>query len=783
MALPPRRRPASATIALALVLGAGGATGCDEARAPLDRSLDRVAGLDLEQPLPEPEQALRPEALRGRVPESAHVVDYAIEARLDEQRHEIAGSLRMAWTNPTAHAVDRLPFHLYMNAFRAEDTAWMRTARGSHRGEAFARDRWGFVDVRSVELLARSSAGTSVALEQAPAAGEALAYAEDADPSTMTVQLGERAPVAPGETVVVEVEFLTRLPRVFARTGYYGDFHMAGQWFPKIGVLEADGTWQAHTFSLFSEFYADFGDYEVALDLPSDFVVGATGIRVGEEDLGGGRKRVEYRAEMVHDFAWAADPDFVETWAEYEGIRIRQLIQPEHLDSAGAHLAAQLIAFESMEPRFGPYPWSTLTIVHPPAGAEGAGGMEYPTFYTTQDVERSKWIHPAVFTERWSGTYTSVHEFGHQYFQGLFASNEHAQPWLDEGMNSASNVLVYWDAHGEDPAMFRAFGHPLTTKDITAISLIQRGAVDPIDQPADRWDPLAGTYGAVTYQKTAAAMLTLRELVGREPWDEAMARYSERARFGHPDGALLEDTLVEVIGGDDGRVEVGRDLDDAPVFLDVREFLDQALRQASVIDFRVLEVSNRRRLGRAGWHRLAATAAGGEDSEREAQVRAVSEAVASAFGHEPPADVGAEGPLGPLRATASTSAWTSTIAQLRDDEIEGNVLIHRASPFCVPVQIAVEFADGETRVFTWDGQAPKARFDFPGRRVVRVRLDPQRALVLEPHRLDNGMWAEPGGKAEVEGPAAELSRDSALSRWFGDLSEALSLASLGGLGI
>ena len=88
---------------------------------------------------------------------------------------------------------------------------------------------------------------------------------------------------------------------------------------------------------------------------------------------------------MVHDFAWMADPDFVEHYGEHRGIRIRQLIQPEHAADADEHLAAQIAALDSYERRYGPYPWSTITIVHPPEGAEGAGGMEYPTLYTTND--------------------------------------------------------------------------------------------------------------------------------------------------------------------------------------------------------------------------------------------------------------------------------------------------------------------------------------------------------------------------------------------------------------
>lgn len=715
-------------------------------------------------PVPEPEQALRPEAQRGVVPEQAHVVDYWIDARLDEHTHEIHGTLRMAWRNRTARTVDRLPFHLYMNAFRAEDTAWMATARGSHRGQDFARDRWGFVNVSRVSLLAREPSEPTVELEQAPAGpGKPLQFAEQAEPSLMTVTLDE--PVGPGESLVLELEFTTRLPQVFARTGYHEDFHMAGQWFPKIGVLEEQAGWQAHEFGLFSEFYADFGDYEVLLDVPADHVVGATGILVDEQPLDGDRKRLRYRAQMVHDFAWVADPDFVEHWGEYQGIRIRQLIQPEHVDDAEAHMAVQIAALESMEARFGPYPWSTITIVHAPKGAEGAGGMEYPTFYTTTDIEVAG-VPSWLMRERITGVFTSVHEFGHQYFQGLFASNEHAQPWLDEGMNTTANQLVYWDAYGEDPWIVELLGHPFTTKDLLSLSLEQSGGRDRIDQPADRFDPLVASYGTVTYQKTAAVMLTLRELCGREPWDQAMARYAEAARFNHPAGALLERILVETIGGEDGRLALVGDGGPGTVWLDVQDYLDQGLREAGLADFRLIGVGNRRRLGTDGWHRLAAD----EPLPPEPPVAAIEaeRAVAALFGRAPH-----EGPRDWSLQRADDD-WDRPIARLDDEQLEGFVIIQRASSFRVPIEVLVEFADGERIMLVWDGQADHRRFDFPGRRVKRAILDPHHKLMIEPRKLDNAAWAK---------DIREDQPDDPLATWVGDVGEAASLAALGALGI
>ncbi|NVB40374.1 M1 family metallopeptidase [Pseudenhygromyxa sp. WMMC2535] len=719
---------------------------------------------------PEPEQGLRPAQQRGVVPEDARVVDTRITARLDERAHEIHGQLRVLWRNRTQRSVETLPFHLYMNGFRAEDTAWMAEARGEHRGRKIARDGWGFIEVSRVGLLAHegSEASASIDLEHDPGGGAkalALAFAEDADPSTMTVTLD--APVGPGEAVLLELDFRTHLPRVFARTGYAGSFHMAGQWFPKLGVLEDEAGWQAHTFGLYSEFYADFGDYEVVLDVPADYTVGATGVRVGEtasED--GARKQLRYRAQMVHDFAWAADPNFVERWGEYEGIRIRQLLQPDHLDSAQAHLDAQLAALASMEARFGPYPWSTITIVHPPASAKGAQGMEYPTLYTTSDVAESDWIPEAVLRERLTGVFTTIHEYGHQYFQGLFASNEHAQPWLDEGMNTAANQLVYWDAYGEDPWTLELLGLPFTTKDLLSLSMLQAER-DTIDQPASSWDPLVESYGVDTYQKTAALMLTLRELVGREPWDRAMARYAEQARFRHPTGAQLEGILVDEIGGEDGRFVVAAAGPWQPeaVALDVQALLDQGLREASVADYRLLAVGNRRRLGDAGWHRIEASAADGAEQLEALAMPAMPWPFSTSAKSEPPPG---------LALTPTPGNWGRSPAKLPEEAVEGYVIVQRRSSLRLPVEVLVEFTDGETVTVAWDGQAAHHRFDFPGRRVRRASLDPDYRLLLDPRRLDNAAAAQNSGEDQP---------DDALATWVGDIAEAADLAALGALGI
>lgn len=656
---------------------------------------------------------LRPREERGEIPEEARIADYQLEVSLDAERHELRGAVTVTWRNRGREAVSSLPFHLYMNAFRGEQTAWMRESRGAHRGVSQSGESpWGYIDVQTARLAD---------------SGEALRWTFGDDPTLMTVLLPR--PIAPGEQVAVALEFLTKLPRVFARTGHAGDFHMVGQWYPKIGVLDPERGWQAHVFTLNSEFFADFGDYDVSIEVPQRFVVGASGALVAEEALGEGRRRLRYRAEMVHDFAWAADPRFVERLVEWRGVLLRQLIFPERVGDAQAHFDAAIATLESMDARFGAYPWSTLTIIHVPEDAGGAGGMEYPTLFTTSDIaERSLWWAIFGLDERISGILTTVHELGHQYFQGLLASDEHREPWLDEGMNTFANGMVFADWHGPSAWVARLGGQAISEPELVRLSLLRGADLDPVASPADAFLEVTGGYGVTVYRKTAAIMHTLRALAGADAFDEALRAYALRWRFRHPRGEDLEDALIEGLGA---TLTFPSGSAAGPVHMDVARFLEQALRSVDVLDFGISRVENRRRIGDAGWR---------VDEE------------------------------GDLVETPRPETWPKLTA-LADAEIEGVVVVERRGAMRLPVELEVEDVHGEAQRLTWDGQDRYRVFVFPGRRLRRAELDPDHKLVLEPRRLDNLRYA------------ADQPAPKGLTEPLGDAAEAIALAVLAGVAL
>lgn len=483
------------------------------------------------QPLPAPDAF--PPRLAG-APRSPRIAGYRIDARLDPQARTITARQRLHWTNRTERAVNMLPFHLYMNAFKNEQSVFMRESRGVHRK---ARHReWGFIDVHEVSVD-----GTPLRLHYP---------GPDGDETVMEARLP--APLAPGEAVDVDIRFEVKLPQVFARTGYAGDFFMIGQWFPKVGVLAgAPGaeTWHCPPFHLNSEFFADFGNYHVSLTVPDTHVVAATGVLIRAAANADGTRTLTYRAEDVHDFAWMADPYMkmmkASATTELGEVEVRVYYRPPQEAFARRHLHAGVGAIEAFSRMLVPYPWPIMSIVDPPPEAvHGAGGMEYPTLVTTSgDLLLT---FPGIRAPE----SVTVHEVGHNWFQGILASNESEEAWLDEGVNRYVESLVMEELFGAGAGLvdwyglrsaplplFHALGPPVSSLPMPIASA----------PPAF---PDSPTYGGATYLKTALALGTLESIVGADALREALRTYARRFQFAHPTGTDLFATLTSSLDQD-----------------------------------------------------------------------------------------------------------------------------------------------------------------------------------------------------------------------------------------
>jgi len=528
-----------------------------------------------------------PRATISTEPLSERRVHYDLTATLDAETKTIDGTARIVWRNPDRVPVDELQFHLYLNAFEGPETTFMRESGGAHRGfQASSADPWGGMDITAMSLFRGDTPGRDIlsTLE--------FIRPDDGNPNDHTVaRVLLPEPIAPGDSAVVELRFTSRLPEIVARTGWLPGpsgrpFFMVAQWFPKLGVYEIPGqryvpegaergAWSTHQFHANSEFYADFGTYDVQLTVPADHVVGATGVLVSgnaaesasepaDAALPAANRTLRYRAEDVHDFAWTASPDFLVHEDTWRHVAIRLLLMPTHASQAERHLEATRISLEGLDERLGTYPYTTLTVVD---GLGGANGMEYPTLITAGTFYGlPSWFRPLELV--------IVHEFGHQYFQGMLASNEAEEAWLDEGMNSYIETKVM-DAAWPGGSVLDVAGIRISGRDFHRISYTKndpsRGALQ-----TKSWEYAFGDFGKASYSKPATVMHSLEGYLGEERMDRFLKTYVAEWRFRHPTTRDLQDVAEHV---------AGENLD---------WFFDQYVYGTAVLDYRIDGFSSRR---------------------------------------------------------------------------------------------------------------------------------------------------------------------------------------------
>jgi hypothetical protein len=490
-------------------------------------------------------------ALRVAGPLSPRNASYEIEASLSPDSHEVKGRERLTWRNVTKGSPSELVFHLYMNAFRNEDSTFMTESRGRHRDMKMAAHGWGEITVTRVRV---DGVDLTARFHEEETLG----------------RLSLLHPVAPGQRLVIELEFTTLLPKLFARTGYHRDFFAVAQWFPKIAVYDCDGgcRFRAHQHHLLSEFFADYGNYDVAIDLPAEYRVGATGVLVDEKQSGP-RKRMRYHAEDVHDFVFTASPHLLEKTElihdPFGELRLRVLYDPHFSAHADRHLWAAKKGLLELEEQLGLYPYSELTVVIPPPGAQGAGGMEYPTLVFSFDGPAPASVHLPE--------YVTLHELAHQYFYGIVGSDEVEEPWLDEGLAETATDWCMRRLYGEEGNLYRLFGHHLSSIDVLRLGG-HRAVFDPIAQPAfDFVDP--SSYSAIVYGKTALLLRSFESSFGKVRFHAGMRHYVDAWRFRHP---RKRDFIRAFSDGAD---------------VDVSSFLERALDRPESVDYQIASIATR----------------------------------------------------------------------------------------------------------------------------------------------------------------------------------------------
>ncbi|MEW6457228.1 MAG: M1 family metallopeptidase [Acidobacteriota bacterium] len=529
------------------------------------------------------------------------VVDYRIKAQLFPEKKEIKGEEILVWKNVTSNSTDELYFHMYLNAFKNEWTTFIKEAKGIPKKFKITEDDWGWIKINSFAINGKelsenferkarrnpapSGAGKASNINdkipcrrRIPANyGGVLQYvsSDDGNPYDQTVlkvKLPEAVP--PQSSAEVKIDFISKLPRIIARTGFHrDDFFMVAQWFPKIGVLEEKG-WNCHQYHRNSEYYADFGDYEVEIIVPEKYGVVATGKKLKEIKNKDGTISRIFSQDRVHDFAWCASKYhkiFIEDFSlENPPLKTKMILflHPEHFNQRERYSVALKRAIEFYSKNYGPYPYETITLVDPAPGAMGAGGMEYPTLITagTSRVLPKGMLFPELVT---------VHEFGHQFWYGISANNEFEEAWLDEGMNSYSEAKAMTEYWGEKTSVFNFKFFKIGDIDFQRFGVITSRNYDPIYKKS--WEYISGgSYGINSYQKPAVMLLTLENYLGKETFSKVMKTYFEIVKFTHPKTEDFIKTAEEVSGKD------------------LRWFFDQVLFGSGSLDYGIESIMTKK---------------------------------------------------------------------------------------------------------------------------------------------------------------------------------------------
>ncbi|MGN6478885.1 M1 family metallopeptidase [Luteibacter sp.] len=636
---------------------------------------------------------------------SDRVVSYRIQARFDADKHAVDGQQQLTWRNRSDRPVAAIFLHLYLNAFEGEGSTFFTErnvlARGGDtRGVGkVKKGEWGYIDLQHVEQDGASLKWTFVHPDNGPAT----------DHTVVRVDLAQ--PVPAGGSVTLDMAFHSQLPRVIERTGYVGKFNLVAQWFPKIGVLELPGErgateprWNVHEFHFNSEFFADFGEFDVRMTVPKAYTVGAVGEQQGDPVPEGNDLTWHFIQADVHDFAWMAAPDFKTIETTWNGpgspaVKVKVLYPAEYEIDAKPVQKATTDSLTYFSNTLGPYPYKTVTAVVPPFNASEAGGMEYPTFFTADYAKDYK--HGNL--SEWFIDFVTIHEFGHGYFYGLLASNEFEEPMLDEGLNE------YWDdrmlrERKQDvwltKPLWQFFGvqPPIGVFQLERMIATLNHPGDPLGQ--NSWDRLSsGQYNTV-YSRTATAMHDLEERLGKDVTEKAFRQYYATWHFRHPSIGDLQATLAEVSGKPDVVAQVFEQyvygthrIDDSVKDLTSDEVLP--LAGVSMKDGKRVELSS-----------------DDNDDAIEKQRDAWKKA-------HPDAKEG----TGPFPYRTIVTVW-------RD-----------GSP--VPQVLKVTFADDSVETVRWDDQRRWARFLFTKPvKAKSAELDPEQKIYLDANKLNDSRTLE-----------------------------------------
>jgi hypothetical protein len=483
-------------------------------------------------------------------------INYKINVSLNDKNQSLKGSEELDYTNNSPDVLTYIWFHLWENAYKNDSTAFakqlMRDKKGTARLKKFS-DR-GFVD--SLEFTV-----------------DGVKALTEADPANIDViKLILPKPLEPGSTVKIQTPFYVDLPEYISRSGHEGQSYMICQWYPKPAVYDRRG-WHQFPYLDEGEFYSEYGNFDVSITLPSQYLVGATGVLQNAEELKQYReigksnvaslsrknsvkyaapitptKVLNYKAENVLDFAWFADKDFVVRYdtMELPGKTV-DVFTYHHPDGnknwihSTDYVKSGARAYSSY---FREYPYPVVQAVEGPKN-EMSGGMEYPMITLITSPDASEPMLDAVIT----------HEVGHNWLMGILATNERTHAWMDEGINTYYQFRYEAEKYRFNSVFGESIPNEVKDKSVEDFQAIVYNALSKIpmktaiETPSEEFQD-EEEYGIVVYVKTAVWMYFMESQLGRDNMDKAMRAYYDEWKFKHPYPEDMKASLEKALGKD-----------------------------------------------------------------------------------------------------------------------------------------------------------------------------------------------------------------------------------------
>ena len=442
-------------------------------------------------------------------------VDYTMVIDVNVENYTYKGTQNLVFTNNSPDDLDRVFYHLYFNAFKPGTDLEQNSRYSSDDSRSMSKkllsmpkEDWGDVQIK---WLLQDGKPVSFKIEE----------------TILEVSLDK--PIRSGESSVLEMEFFIQTPAMVRRSGKNSEDNVAfsmSQWYPKLCQYDDEG-WHANPY-IGREFYGIWGNFDVTINIDKDYTVAGSGYLQDPELVGHGYaplkegvvrdEKISWRfiAPNVHDFSWAADPNFIHDFLDIDdGPRMHFFYKSDsefvNLWKEFQENSANFLTFFSET--IGRYPYSQYSVI-----MAGDGGMEYAMCTFIDGVG-----HPTM-----ESLYSvTSHEIAHTWFQFLMATNESKHSWMDEGFTSYIDDVALNVVLNQGKALPNAKAYD------DYFNWVNLGLEEPMTTHADRFKYNTG-YGMSAYDKGSIFLSQLQYVIGKENFDNSLKRYFDDWAFKHP---------------------------------------------------------------------------------------------------------------------------------------------------------------------------------------------------------------------------------------------------------